>query len=102
MNDKLPSVETIITQTVAKAEMSQDIFRHIMQNKEMTRTQILDYILAESESLVLLAEQLLSALEREQAAKIAGINKFIAAVEKASQDVQKQQVTGVDIPERDK
>jgi phosphomevalonate kinase len=96
MNDKLPSVETIITQTVAKAEATQDIFRHVMQNKEMTRTEILDYILAESESLVLLAEQLLSALEREQAAKIAGINKFIAAVEKAAQDAQKQQVTEAD------
>lgn len=64
------SVPTIIalTDSIAKAEMCQDIFRYIMNNKQMTRIEILEYILSESQSTTNLAMSLLQLYNQQEAA----------------------------------
>lgn len=94
----LPPTEIILTQSIAKAQQCQDIFRYILDNKNITRIEILDYILAESESLTLLSQSLLMAIQQAEAALLAEKNKIIADAHKASQATEQQPVTDTDKP----
>lgn len=67
-NPQSVPTELALMQAIAKAEMCQDIFRHIMQDKELTRVEILEYILSESQSTTTLAQSLLMLFNQQQAA----------------------------------
>jgi hypothetical protein len=97
MTDKLPPPETVLIQSIAKAQMCQDIFRHIMNDKSMTRLQIMDYILSESVALTTLSEEMLKSLQQDQALQLAAKRKILEAAEKSLQDAQSQQVTDTEI-----
>jgi hypothetical protein len=99
MSDKLPSAELVLTQSIAKAQMCQDIFRCILDDRTMTRIEILDYILAESEALTLLCQQLVIAIEQEQAAKFEERSKIIAEAKKSGQLTETEQVTDPEFPD---
>lgn len=75
------SVPTILalTDAISKAEMCQDIFRYIMNDKNMTRIQILEYILSESQSTTNLAMSLLTLYNQQEAATAKAAKENISA-----------------------
>lgn len=77
--------ELALTQSIAKAQMCQDIFRFIMNDRSLTRMQILDYVLNEADSLTTLSQSLLTLLNQQEQARIEARNKIISSATKERQ-----------------
>lgn len=77
--------EMALMQCISKAQMCQDIFRYIMQDKSLTRLQIMDYILHEAEQLTTLSTNLLDLLNAQEKARIEARNKIISSATKERQ-----------------
>ena len=93
-----------LSNSIAKAEMCQDIFRYIMQNKYMTRIEILEYILNESQQTTTLAQSLLQLLNQQEAAlerKREAIAKEFIHADDASQTSDPERVIDAEYVDRE-
>lgn len=85
--------EIALQQSISKAQMCQDIFRYILNDKSLTRLTILDYILNEAEQLTTLSQALLELHDQQTKAQIEARKKIISEAQKSPQAVETEDVT---------
>lgn len=85
--------ELALQQSICKAQMCQDIFRHILNDRSLTRITILDYILSEAEQLTTLSQSLLALLNMQEAARLAATKTIISSINTPEQVIETAEFT---------